>query len=90
MTNESIPQPSPVVASEEPVAWQWRRKGEPWSLERTFNSQVHATTPDSEVRPLFARPSRVILCKHDNVAPCEFCKRESLIESGQSAKGEEA
>jgi hypothetical protein len=41
---------------QEPVAWQWRRKGEPWSLERTFNSEVKATTKDSEVRALYAAP----------------------------------
>lgn len=40
----------------EPVAWQWRKKDQPWSLERTFNSQVFSTTDDSEVRPLFATP----------------------------------
>jgi hypothetical protein len=39
-----------------PVAWQWRREGEPWTLDKTFNSQVYATTPDSEVRPLYAAP----------------------------------
>ena len=37
----------------EPVAWQWRRRDEPWSLERTFNSQVFATTADSDVRSLY-------------------------------------
>jgi hypothetical protein len=40
--------------AQEPVAWQWRRKGEPWTLAKTFNSEVFATTPDSEVRPLYA------------------------------------
>jgi hypothetical protein len=42
--------------SAEPVAWQWRRLGQDWSLDRTFNSAVFATTPDSEVRPLYAAP----------------------------------
>lgn len=40
----------------QPDYWQWRMKGEPWTLERTFNSQVHATTPNSEVRGLYAAP----------------------------------
>ena len=44
-------------APAEPVAWQWRKKGEPWSLDKTFNRQVYATTPDSEVRPLYAAPA---------------------------------
>lgn len=35
-----------------PVAWQWRRKNEPWTLARTFNWRVSATTEDSEVRAL--------------------------------------
>lgn len=43
-------------AQAEPVAWQWRRKGDPWSLEKTFFSEVFATTDDSEVRPLYAAP----------------------------------
>jgi hypothetical protein len=38
----------------EPVAWQWRRKGEPWRMDCTFNMEVFATTPDSEVRALYA------------------------------------
>ena len=45
-------------AAQEPVAepalWQWRRKGDPWSLEFTFNTPCIATTEDSEVRPLYA------------------------------------
>jgi hypothetical protein len=40
----------------ETVAWQWRRKGDPWTLNKTFNSEVFATTPNSEVRPLYACP----------------------------------
>lgn len=40
----------------EPVAWQWRRKGDPWTMELTFCRQVFATTDDSEVRPLYASP----------------------------------
>jgi hypothetical protein len=40
----------------EPVAWQWRRKGEPWSHEYTFLSEVKATTDDSEVRALYTAP----------------------------------
>ena len=40
----------------EPVAWQWRKNGEPWSLDQTFNAQVFATTKDSEVRALYAAP----------------------------------
>lgn len=38
----------------EPVAWQWRRKGEPWQRDFTFLHEVHATTEDSEVRALYA------------------------------------
>ncbi|WP_431290440.1 hypothetical protein [Burkholderia cepacia] len=38
----------------EPVAWQWRRGNAPWSLDRTFNTEVFATTNDSEVRALYA------------------------------------
>lgn len=45
-------------SAQEPEYWQWRRKGEPWSLTSTFNSQVFATTPDSEVRALFAAPTQ--------------------------------
>ena len=37
-----------------PVAWQWRKSGTPWSLERTFSSEVFSTAPGTEVRPLFA------------------------------------
>lgn len=40
----------------EVVAWQWRRKGNPWTLEKTFNTEVFATTDDSEVRPLYSAP----------------------------------
>jgi hypothetical protein len=40
----------------EPVAWQWRRKDKAWSLDNTFNSEVYATTSDSEVRPLYTTP----------------------------------
>lgn len=46
--------PAVQVQPSEPEYWQWRRKGEPWTLEKTFNSQVFATTSDSEVRPLYA------------------------------------
>jgi hypothetical protein len=42
------------AAASEPVAWQWRKKGDPWTLERTFNSEVFATTDDTEVRALYA------------------------------------
>lgn len=42
--------------SGEAVLWQWRRKGDPWTLDKTFNTEVFATTDDSEVRPLFAHP----------------------------------
>lgn len=44
------------LASEqqEPVYWQWRMKSAPWSTEYIFSSQAHATTPNSEVRQLFA------------------------------------
>lgn len=40
----------------EPEYWQWRRKSQPWSLDKTFNSRVYATADDSEVRPLYAAP----------------------------------
>lgn len=49
--------PAAAPAQAEPVAWQWRRKGEPWSLDKTLNSQVYAKTPNSEVRPLYAAPA---------------------------------
>lgn len=49
-----IPSAQPT---QEPEYWQWRRKGQPWSLDRTFNSRVFATTDDSEVRPLYAAPA---------------------------------
>ena len=42
--------------SQEPVAWQWRRKDKAWSLDNTFNSEVYPTTLDSEVRPLYTHP----------------------------------
>lgn len=41
---------------QEPVYWQWRRKDQPWSLEYTFNSEVHVTTKDSERRALYTTP----------------------------------
>lgn len=44
-------------AASEPLYWQWRPKNQSWSLERTFNHQVHATTPGSEVRALYAAPA---------------------------------
>ena len=41
----------------QPVYWQWRRKDQPWRLEQyTFNSEVKATTDESEVRALYAAP----------------------------------
>jgi Lar family restriction alleviation protein len=65
----------PPAVQGEPDYWQWRRKGEPWTLEKTFNSRVYATTGNSEVRPLYAStPSREVepltdeqirgMCKH--------------------------
>lgn len=47
----------PAQPTQEPEYWQWRRKGQPWSLDKTFNSRVFATTDDSEVRPLYAAPA---------------------------------
>lgn len=44
------------AAMREPVYWQWRRKGQPWSMEYTFNSEVQVTTEDSERRALFTAP----------------------------------
>jgi hypothetical protein len=46
-----------MQAEAAPVLWQWRKKGAPWTLEYTFHSEVFATTPDSEVRALYACPS---------------------------------
>ena len=46
-------------ATSEPVAWQWRRKGEPWSREQTWTHEVFATTDDSEVRALYTAPPDV-------------------------------
>ncbi len=46
-------------STSEPVAWQWRRKGEPWSREQTWTYEVFATTDDSEVRALYTAPPDV-------------------------------
>lgn len=52
---EQSPADGPAApTSGEPVAWQWRRKGQPWTLANTFNTSVFATTEDSEVRALYA------------------------------------
>ncbi len=61
-------------AASEPVAWQWRRKDQPWSLERTFNSQVYATTADSEVRALYAgaAPAAPSVPRHFDCVGREF------------------
>jgi hypothetical protein len=40
----------------EPVYWQWRRLPGDWTLDYTFSYEVKATTPDSEVRALYAAP----------------------------------
>ncbi len=40
----------------EPVAWQWRRKGDAWSIQHIYYCEVFATTDDSEVRALYAAP----------------------------------
>lgn len=40
----------------QPVAWQWRRKTDPWTREQTWTYPVFATTEDSEVRALYAAP----------------------------------
>lgn len=41
----------------EPVYWQWRKTAEEdWSLDRTFNCELFATTDVSEVRPLYTAP----------------------------------
>jgi hypothetical protein len=47
---------SPTASPEsvEPVLWQWRRKSDLWRLDKTFYSEVFATTEDSEVRALYA------------------------------------
>ena len=44
------------LRAQEPEYWQWRRKRDPWEIGKTFNSQVYATTADSEVRCLYAAP----------------------------------
>lgn len=44
------------LRAQEPEYWQWRRKHDPWEIGKTFNSQVYATTADSEVRCLYAAP----------------------------------
>jgi hypothetical protein len=49
--------PAAQVAGVEPFAWQWRKKGEAWTLANTFNSRVYATTADSEVRALYPHPA---------------------------------
>ena len=51
--------------AQEPVYWQWRRKADAWSLKNTFNTEVIATTDDSEVRPLFTRPQPAQLRRLD-------------------------
>lgn len=40
----------------QPVLWQWRRLPGDWTTDYTFPYEVYATTPDSEVRPLYAGP----------------------------------
>ncbi len=56
LQDEGLSLSQPLVEMREPAYWQWRRKADPWSLEKTFNSQVFATTDDSEVRLLYASP----------------------------------
>jgi hypothetical protein len=51
IAERSAPQ-APEVGVE-PEYWQWRRKSDPWSLKKIFNTSVFATTADSEVRALY-------------------------------------
>lgn len=48
---------APATPQGEAVLWQWRRKGDPWTIEKTFIHPVVATTADSEVRVLYTQPT---------------------------------
>ena len=55
----------------EPEYWQWRKnRSEPWSTDRIFNSQVYATTKESEVRALYTHPAAL--------APSEMTREQIL------------
>lgn len=58
----------------EAAAWQWRRKGQPWRMEQTYLSPVFATTPDSEVRTLFAIAG----------ATCPPAVEQAALETGEA------
>jgi hypothetical protein len=49
----SLPPPG---GEPKPVYWQWRRLPCDWTPEFTFDYEVFATTPNSEVRALYASP----------------------------------
>ena len=49
----ALPLTQPTTV-QQAALWQWRRKSEPWTLEKTFTLPVVATTADSEVRTLYA------------------------------------
>lgn len=45
-------------------AWQWRKKNQSWSLDRTFNSEPFARTEGSEVRALYVHPAPQTVAEH--------------------------
>ena len=49
------------LGAQEPIGWQYRRKGKPWALELGFDRSVFASTNDSEVRPVYALPTPALL-----------------------------
>lgn len=40
-----------------PVAWQWRRTNDEWSLRQTSNFEMHASVHGTQVRALYAGPA---------------------------------
>jgi hypothetical protein len=66
-----------AVRQGEPVAWQWRRKGEPWRMEYTFSSKTYATTDDSEVRALYAHPAPAE--PSAEVMDMALCESQSIV-----------
>lgn len=73
------------------VMWQWRKKPDAWSLDRTFTIEVFATTDDSEVRALYAHPDPLlaeavealdrVVYSHDHQVECGGSLAEDLVDN---------
>jgi hypothetical protein len=49
--------PEELAGEPEVVMWQWRRKSDQWTMDKSFYVEVKATTDDSEVRELITLQS---------------------------------